>query len=205
MKFEIKKDDTNSYKKLIIKYDDKITSTYSLNTYNEYPFLKNIVSKNKFTEILDKANILIYSAKMKKAKFDKVEISKITYVLIFISFVFTIIYIFLFYYILRVNKDTKIMKTIGIIFFILSLIILIGIEIFFMTQKVQGDKTLYYFYKKDMKLYIEELNKKWKNVMFFKFDKINKNIICYVKVNKDNDEDDNINDSENIINTKDTK
>jgi hypothetical protein len=205
MKFEIKKDDTNSYKKLIIKYDDKITSTYSLNTYNEYPFLKNIVSKNKFTEILDKANILIYSAKMKKAKFDKVEISKITYVLIFISFVFTIIYIFLFYYILRVNKDTKIMKTIGIIFFILSLIILIGIEIFFMTQKVQGDKTLYYFYKKDMKLYIEELNKKWKNVMFFKFDKINKNIICYVKVNRDNDEDDNINDSENIINTKDTK
>ena len=205
MKFEIKKDDTNSYKKLIIKYDDKITSTYSLNTYNEYPFLKNIVSKNKFTEILDKANILIYSAKMKKAKFDKVEISKITYVLIFISFVFTIIYIFLFYYIPRVNKDTKIMKTIGIIFFILSLIILIGIEIFFITQKVQGDKTLYYFYKKDMKLYIEELNKKWKNVMFFKFDKINKNIICYVKVNKDNDEDDNINDSENIINTKDTK
>ena len=205
MKFEIKKDDTNSYKKLIIKYDDKITSTYSLNTYNEYPFLKNIVSKNKFTEILDKANILIYSAKMKKAKFDKVEISKITYVLIFISFVFTIIYIFLFYYILRVNKDTKIMKTIGIIFFILSLIMLIGIEIFFMTQKVQGDKTLYYFYKKDMKLYIEELNKKWKNVLFFKFDKINKNIICYVKVNKDNDEDDNINDSENIINTKDTK
>lgn len=198
-------DDTNRYKKLIIKYDDKITSTYSLNTYNEYPFLKNIVSKNKFTEILDKANILIYSAKMKKAKFDKVEINKTTYVLIFISFVFTIIYIFLFYYIPRVNKDTKIMKIIGIIFFILSLIMLIGIEIFFMTQKVQGDKTLYYFYKKDMKLYIEELNKKWKNVLFFKFDKINKNIICYVKVNKDNDEVDNINDSENIINTKDTK
>ena len=30
-----------------IKYDDKITSTYSLNTFNENLFLKNFISKKK--------------------------------------------------------------------------------------------------------------------------------------------------------------
>ena len=69
MSFEVNKAFLNNYKKIIIKYDDKITSTYSLNTYNEYPFLQEYISKQNFIEILDKANIIIYSAKMKKAKF----------------------------------------------------------------------------------------------------------------------------------------
>ena len=58
MSFEIKKGVQNRYKKIIIKYDDKITFTYSFNTYNEYPFLKNFISKENFFEILDKANII---------------------------------------------------------------------------------------------------------------------------------------------------
>ncbi len=45
-----------------------------------------------------------------------------------------------------------------------------------------------------MEKYIEDINKIWKNVMFFKFDKITKNIICFVKINKDNEEH-----NENII------
>ena len=194
MNFEIKKEVYNRYKKIIIKYDDKITFTYSLNTYNEHPFLKNFVSKKNFTDILDKANIIIYSAKMKKAKFDKVEINKITYILIFISVIFTIIYIFLFYYAPRVNSNKTKMKIFGIIFFCLSVVILIILEIFFASQKIYGDKTLFHFYKKDMEKYIEDINKIWKNVMFFKFDKITKNIICFVKINKDNEEH-----NENII------
>ena len=79
MSFEIKKEEKNRYKKIIIKYDDKITFTYSPNTYNENPFLEEYISKEKFVEILDKANIIIYSAKMKKAKYDKVDVSQITY------------------------------------------------------------------------------------------------------------------------------
>ena len=189
MSFEIKKEEQNRYKKIIIKYDDKITFTYSLNTYNEHPFLENFISKKNFTEILDKANIIIYSAKMKKSKFDKIEVNTVTYSLIFLSLIFTIIYIFLFYYTPRVNSRQIDMKIFGIIFFILAVVLLIGIEIFFSFQKIKGDKILYHFYNKDMENYIDKLNKKWKEVMFFKFDKFSKNIICYVKVNNnDNDE-----------------
>ena len=50
-------------------------------------------------------------------------------------------------------------------------------------SKIYGDKTLFHFYKNDIQIYIDELNKKWKNVMFFKFDKFTKNIICFVKIN----------------------
>ena len=131
MNFEIKKGVQNRYKKIVIKYDDKITSTYSLNTYNEHPFLKEYIEKNVFTDILDKANILIYSAKMKKAKFDKVEVSTITYILIFISFILTILYVFLFYYTPRAENKQNDLKIFGIIFFCVSLIILISLEIFF--------------------------------------------------------------------------
>ena len=200
MSFEIKKRVQNRYKKIIIKYDDKITFTYSLNTYNKHPFLQNYISKENFTEILDKANIIIYSAKMKKSKFDKVEVNTATYVLIFISALFTIIYIFLSYYTPRVNSKQKDMKIFAIFFFSLALTILLGIEIFFSLQKIQGDKTLYHFYKKDMQDYIDNLNKRWKEVMFFKFDKFNKNIICFVKINKDNNESDDYPDN-NMINT----
>lgn len=188
MSFEIKKEEQNRYKKIVINYDDKITFTYSFNTYNEHPFLENFISKKNFTEILDKANIIIYSAKMKKLKFDKVEVNIVTYSLIFLSLIFMIIYIFLFYYSPRSNSRQIDMKIFGIIFFCLAVVLLLGIEIFFSLQKIKGDKILYHFYKKDMENYIDKLNKKWKDVMFFKFDKFSKNIICYVKVNKDNDE-----------------
>ena len=188
MSFEIKKGSTNRYKKIIIKYDDKISFTYSLNTYNEYPFLQNFVSKENFTEILDKANIIIYSAKMKKAKFDKVEVNNITYILIIISCIFTIIFIFLFYFTPRVNSHQTDMKIFGIFFFCAALLILICLEIFFSLQKIQPDKTLFHFYKNEIMSYIDTLNKKWKDVMFFKFDKSNKNIICFVRINKEEDE-----------------
>ena len=111
MSFEIKKEEQNRYKKIVINYDDKITFTYSLNTYNEHPFLENFISKKNFTEILDKANIIIYSAKMKKLKFDKVEVNIVTYSLIFLSLIFMIIYIFLFYYTPRSNSRQIDMKT----------------------------------------------------------------------------------------------
>ena len=185
MNIEIKKKVSNHYKKVIIKYDDKITSTYSLNTYNEYPFLQNFISKKQFYDILDKANIIIYNAKLKKGKYDKVGVNKITYILIFMSFVFTLIYILLFYFAPRVETNQKKLKIIGIIFFSLSLAILIGCELFFSLQTINKDKTLYQFYKKELLNYIEQLNEKWEKIMFFKYDKSNKNIICFVKINKD--------------------
>ena len=43
------------------------------------------------------------------------------------------------------------MKIVGIIFFCFSLVILISLEIFFSRQKIRGDKTLFHFYKKNMK------------------------------------------------------
>ena len=46
---KIKEDE--HYKKIIIKYNDKTSSRYSLKTYNKYPFLRSYISKEKFNEI----------------------------------------------------------------------------------------------------------------------------------------------------------
>ena len=53
-------------KKIIIKYSDKTSSRFSIKTYNKYPFLRNYISKEKFNEILDKANIIFMILKLKK-------------------------------------------------------------------------------------------------------------------------------------------
>ena len=54
------------YRRIIIRYDEKITLFYSFKTYNKYPFLQNYIKKKDFNNILDKANIIIYDAKIKK-------------------------------------------------------------------------------------------------------------------------------------------
>jgi hypothetical protein len=177
---KIKEDDR--YKKIIIKYNDKTSSRYSLKTYNKYPFLRNYISKEKFNEILDKANIIIYDAKIKKAKFDKVEIGSWVYFLILISFIFIILYIFLFFYSPRVEKNQNIMKIFGVIFFFGALLSLLVIEGYYSFKRLEGDKTLYDFYKDDIINYIEKVNDEWKDFIIFKFDERSKNIICYIKV-----------------------
>jgi hypothetical protein len=177
---KIKEDDR--YKKIIIKYNDKTSSRYSLKTYNKYPFLRNYISKEKFNEILDKANIIIYDAKIKKAKFDKVEISSWVYFLIIISFIFIVLYIILFFYSPRVEKNQNIMKIFGVIFFFGALLSLLVIEGYYSFKRLEGDKTLYDFYKDDIINYIEKVNDEWKDFIIFKFDERSKNIICYIKV-----------------------
>ena len=177
---KLKEDDR--YKKIIIKYSEKTSSRYSLKTYNKYPFLRNYISKEKFNEILDRANIIIYDSKIKKAKFDKVEISKWVYFLILIAFILIILYILLFYYSPRVENNQNIMKIFGVLFFFAALLLLLVIEGYYSFRKLEGDKSLYDFYKDDMINYIERVNDEWKDFIIFKFDERNKNIICYIKV-----------------------
>ena len=177
---KLKEDDR--YKKIIIKYNDKLSIPYSLKTYNKYPFLRNYISKEKFNEILDKANIIIYDSKIKKAKFDKVEISNWVYMLISISFIFIICYIILFFYSPRVENNQSIMKIIGTLFFFGALLLLFVIEVYYSFRKLEGDKTLYYFYKDEIINYIEKVNDEWKDFIIFKFDERNKYIICYIKI-----------------------
>jgi hypothetical protein len=177
---ELKEDE--HYKKIIIKYNDKISIPYSLKTYNKYPFLRNYISKEKFNEILDKANIIIYDAKIKKAQFDKVEISNWVYMLISISFIFIICYIILFFYSPRVENNQIIVKILGTLFFFGALLLLFVIEVFYSSRKLEGDKTLFYFYKDEIINYIEKVNDEWKDFIIFKFDERNKNIICYIKI-----------------------
>ena len=167
--------------KIVIKYDDKDYQRYSLKTYFKYPFLKAYISKEKFTDILDKANIIINDSKLKKTKFDKIEINNWIYVLIALALISIVIYICLFYYIPRTEKNHKGMKICGIIFFFLSILILFIIEGHNSLRTIENNKTLFDFYKDDMINYIKELNDEYKDSMIFEFDKINKNIICHVK------------------------
>jgi hypothetical protein len=205
MFFSKKKTEEENYKKIVIKYDEKTTSRYSIKTYNKYPFLANYIKKNEFNNILDKANIIIYDAKMKKAKFDKVIISNLTYLLIIVALLFTLIFTLLFYYAPRTKENRTTMKALGIIFFCASIIILLGLEGYNIFHKISGDKTLFDFYRDDIIKYLNEVNKEWKDQIIFNFDEKTKNLICKVKIGDKNSMDSNGNNlskSKSIIQNK---
>ena len=191
MFFSKKKTEEENYKKIVIKYDEKTTSRYSIKTYNKYPFLANYIKKNEFNNVLDKANILIYDAKMKKAKFDKVIINNLTYLLIIVALLFTLIFTLLFYYAPRTEENRTIMKALGIIFFCASIFILLGLEGYNIFHKISGDKTLFDFYRDDIIKYLNEVNKEWKDLIIFNFDEKTKNLICKVKIGDKNSMDSN--------------
>ena len=176
--------DEDQYKKVIIKYEEKITCLYSLRVYNKYPFLKYIISKEKFNRIIDKANIIISDAKIKKSKYDKVEINKYTYGLFLLTLIFTIIYIFLFYYSPRVEKNQNKLKIFGIIFFCLPVAILSFMATINYRRTISGDRELFEFYKFEMLDYIKNLNQHWKDKIIFNLDENTKDIICNVKVDE---------------------
>ena len=167
--------------KIVIQYNDKDCQRHSLKFYFKYPFLKAYISKEKFADILDKANIIINDSKLKKAKFDKIEINNWIYILIALVLIFIVIYICLFYYIPRTEKHHKGMRICGIVFFFLSILILFIIEGHNSLRTIENNKTLFDFYKDDMINYIKELNDEYKDSMIFEFDEKNKNIICHVK------------------------
>ena len=172
------------YKKIIIEYDNKITLRYPFKVYKKNPILKNVISKENFFDIIDKANIILCDAKMKKAKFDKVEINIFTYLIFLMSFIFTIIYIITFYYSPRA-KDIQIrLKNCGIIFFSISLFVLFCTEMFFSLRKIKGDQNLLYFYRNEMINYLNSVNEIWKGKMIFSFDENTKNITCHLIIDE---------------------
>jgi len=87
------------------------------------------------------------------------------------------------------------MKIFGVIFFFGALLLLLMVEGYYSFRKLEGDKTLYDFYKEDMINYIEKINDEWKDFIIFKFDERNKNIICYIKI-ETNDKNYELNDIE---------
>ena len=173
--------ENDKYKKVVIQYNHKVSSRYSFKTYNKYPFLKNYITKEKFNNIIDKANIIIYDAKIKKEEYYQVKINNFTYILFLISLIFALAYILLIYYAPRTEHNRKIIKISGIVFFYLSIIILLFTEIFYILRKVQGDKPLIYFYKDDIISYLGRLNEIWKGKIIFNYDEITNNINCFIK------------------------
>ena len=173
------------YQKVKIKYDDKSATHYSFRIYNRHPFLKKIISKDNFQNVIDEANNIIYDAKMKKAKYDKVEISKYTYLLFLFFLIIIIIYIFLFYYSPRVDKSQKKLKNCGLVFFCFTIIAVFSLEVYNSLRKIEGDKPLFDFYKDDMINYINQLNETYKDKIFFTYDENDKNIICYLKIDNE--------------------
>ena len=47
------------FKKILIEYENKIALRYSFKAFNKNPILKNVISKEQFYDIIDKANIII--------------------------------------------------------------------------------------------------------------------------------------------------
>ena len=188
-----KKIKDTQYKKIIIKYNERNKSGYSFKTYNKYPFLKAYISKEKFRHILDQANIIIYDSKIKKAKFDKMYIHKCINILFVIVIFFMGIYVPILFYLNEFPEQlqNKYMN-IGFSCSFISIIILFIIEGYNSLRKIEGSKTLYEFFRDDIINYIEKLNNEYKEAMIFKFDQINKNIICFIRLEqKDNDNNNN--------------
>ncbi len=94
------------YKKVIIEYDHKITCLYSLEIYDKHPLLHNYITKYKFNDIINKANIIICNAKLEKSKYDKEEINNLTYLFFSLALFSTLIFILHFYFIPR-NENIK--------------------------------------------------------------------------------------------------
>ena len=188
------------YKKIVIEYDEKVSMRYSFKTYNKYyRFLINIITKEEFNKIIDKLNIIIYDGKLEKAKFDKLEKNMFIYtIFILLSLILALAYIFLFYFSPRNEKNHKKLRTSGIVFFCTSIFILICLEIYNSSRKIQGDKTLLEFYKDNIIKYINDQNIIWKDKLIFKFDEKKKNIICFIKFEGKNSNIDSNNISNNI-------
>ena len=210
MLLENKSKEEANYKSIIIEYDKKISSIYPLNIYNNYPFLKKYISKEEFNKIIDNVNIIIYDSKIQKEKFDKIKISSETYALFLLSLILTIGYLILFYYAPRNRKNQIILIIFGIIFLFLACSILILVELFHISKKIQGEKTLYEFYVNDIKKYLEKVNQIWKDKLIFYYDEKTKNIICYIKIPNKNKKPEEISsnnskssnkDNENLIDT----
>ena len=178
----IKKNKDIQYKKIIIKYNEKNNTRYSFKIYNKYPFLKSYLSKEKFRDILDKANIIIYDSKIKKAKFDKISLNIGINILFVIAILFIGIYVALYYFMPGDEEMQDKVITWGVFCFFISVIILFIIEGYNSLRKVEGSKTLFEFFRDDMANYIEKLNNEYKEDMIFKFDQNNKNIICFVRL-----------------------
>ena len=106
------------------------------------------------------------------------------YGLFLLTLIFTIIYICLFYYSPRNEKNQNKLKIFGIVFFCLSNIILFFIETIIFRSPINGDKSFFEFYKYEMLDNVNNLNKYWKNKMIFNLDKNTKDIICNVKLMK---------------------
>ena len=196
--------DDEQYKKIIIQYDHKITCLYSLGLYNKHPFLNNYITKDKFNDIINKANIILCDAKLKKSKYDKVEINKITYLLFSLAFICTLIFILLFYFTPRNEKYQKKLIITGFAFFCSSIFILLCLEAYNSFRKIQGDRTLISFYKSEIINYVDKLNSLWKDKMIFNYDEKTKNIICYVKIDANNSKNFESNSSSNTENNVDT-
>lgn len=194
----------DNYTKIEIKYDERSSSHYSFKIYNIHPFLKTIISKDKFQNLIDTVNNIIYDSKIEKGKFDNVKINNFTYIMIFLALIFTIIYFILFYYSPRIDKNQSTLFIFGLIFFGLAIIILLLLEIFNSLRKIEGEKTLFEFYKDDMKKYIDQLNEKYKDKIVFNYNENNQNIICYIKLDKNKSNDSSYIDSDNNNNNNNT-
>ena len=176
------KDKDTQYKKIIIKYNEKENSRYSFKIYNKNPFLKSYITKEKFRDILDQANIIVYDSKIKKAKFDKIHINKYINILFVLAIFLILTYTFLLFFMPGDGSLHNQFITFGVVCFFISVILLLIIEGNNSLRKVEGNKTLYEFFRDDMIKYMEKLNNEYREAMIFKFDKINKDIICYVKL-----------------------
>ena len=88
----------------------------------------------------------------------------------------------LYFFIFSLSKNWKnqfLMKMIWTVFFFGALILLLIVEGYYYSFKnLEGDKTLYDFYKDDIINYIEKVNNEWKDIIIFKFDEKSKKLFA---------------------------
>ena len=137
---------------------------------------KNIISKENFDNILTECEKVVCKSHVKKAKFDKQELSSWIYTFGIISFIIFIIFLIILYYSPRYSNGKE-LSIISIVFALFGSLILIIVLIYNIFKKKIIGKDIEDFVNEDLNKYLDKIKKKFTNGINFTYNQKKKMII----------------------------
>lgn len=148
---------------------------FNHDVYDNY-LLKNIISKENFDNILTECEKVVCKSHVKKAKFDKQELSSWIYTFGIISFIIFIIFLIILYYSPR-HSNGKELSIISVVFALFGSLILIIVLIYNIFKKKIIGKDIEDFVNEDLNKYLDKIKKKFTNGINFTYNQKKKMII----------------------------
>ena len=154
------------FEKLQIPQSDEIFY-FNHDVYDDY-LLKNIISKENFDNILTECEKVVCKSHVKKAKFDKQELSSWIYTFGIISFIIFIIFLIILYYSPRYSNGKE-LSIISVVFALFGSLILIIVLIYNIFNKKIIGKDIDDFVNEDLNKYLDKIKTKFTNGINFTY------------------------------------